>query len=743
MTQYFVSSANVLSLARISLGVCMTVTAATVAILAAGCGPSETMNNTAGTDGTEPRQTQMTTFDEFETERIERVQGVKHEWRDAKRFAPGVEHTFALEDVDSARAVRFGILAGEGSFVTGAVRQNEDTLWEFSTDDDAGWYDTRVALPNSPTDPLHVTLSSDSAFYVSDAELVQDHASRPPVIIFLIDTLRQDHLGIYGYDRDVSPNIDAFAADAIRFTQLVPPSSWTRPSIASLLTATYPGIHGANDRGNTVRSGMPWLADVLEESGYVTHGFMTNVNCLPIWGFGEDFDRYVDLGARDWFQLDDSEAVTAAISSLEFVRGRPFFFYVHTMAPHEPYTPPEPYKSRFERGTAGLDNAASERQKTIDRYDAEIAYIDSLFGEFVQHLRESGVYEPSLIIVLSDHGEEFWDHGGISHGKTLYEEQLRVPLLIKLPESRYGGSAKETLVEMVDIAPTILHYLELPPEPAFQGQPITFGPHESPGEPRVGFASLELDSRSMVAAKSVATKYIRNHADGTEKWFDLSGDPQELNPLSATPDTALPLKSVALARSRMGQHGLNILITRDATDETTLTGRIEADSLGDVEYRYPAEFVELTQQPGQVDFTVSMPRIDDENITSAQWRQALERDAGVAWLAGKFGGEIETEPDHFQLIVDVPLDATLTMSLYKDGEPVSGDVVTMPNAPRELRDAAVNLQNLAVNSRPHYAAASPAEFGVYIWYMPEADDIDMLDLAPEVQEALRGLGYLD
>jgi arylsulfatase A-like enzyme len=252
-------------------------------------------------------------------------------------------------------------------------------------------------------------------------------ADGPNVIVYLVDTLRRDHLGVYGHRRDTSPRVDAFARDAIVFDNAYAPSSWTRPSTASLMTGLSPSRHRAIGRLDVVRPEHWALSEHFQAAGYRTLGFVTNPNVLAVWGFDQGFDSYLDIDAESLSTRADRviDQVLRALDAL--APDERFFLYVHTLDPHAPYAPPPPYDQMFE--VSGDESAAL--------YDGEIAFGDEQFGRMIDWLRQRQKYDDTLIVFLSDHGEEFLDHSGTEHGHTLFEEDV-AQLLRQAGESSQG-----------------------------------------------------------------------------------------------------------------------------------------------------------------------------------------------------------------------------------------------------------------------------------------------------------------
>ena len=617
-----------------------------------------------------------------------------------------------LEDGDQPARIRGQMWAGDS--MVSAFESAGPEQWAFGNAD----------LSDYSGAECRVWLECSSPFVLGACELVRDVKTTPNVLIFLIDTLRQDHVSCYGYERDTTPNIDRFREDAILFTELMPPSSWTRPSVASLLTSTHPPTHGANDTLRMIRGNLPRLATKLQAQGYETHGLFTNLNCLPLWNFGTEFDTYTDVDSANWQQADDAQLVDRTLDMLPSLRGRPWFIYVHAMGPHAPYDPPGGYETKFQPET--YEGTATEiaRQKAIDLYDGEIAYTDAQFGRLVDELKRLDMYENTAIIVLSDHGEEFWEHGGTDHGKTLYEEQLRIPFLWKLPGEHLKGGHRDALVEMVDIAPTILELISAPPEPRFQGR--SFWDYLNGGsiEPAIGYASLELNDANLRAAKTIEKKYLRDAETGESLWYDLTADPGEHDPLTEPPPWGSELAQLVDRMEQRGRSGLHILITREFGTEHELVFNIGTNRFGAYEMDFPhGRGGGLHGEKGVI-FRVQLRDIEDPGI-ARMWRETRDH-------------------DNAHLFVEIPEDETFRLTIEKDGEVLGPDNVHVGHAmaPMTLDRVTLNPAAIAASWTDMEQVWHSQTFGVYVWYEATPGALRAEDLDPDVLEALRGHGYL-
>ncbi|MCA1733803.1 MAG: sulfatase, partial [Acidobacteria bacterium] len=252
---------------------------------------------------------------------------------------------------------------------------------------------------------------------------------RPPVFIISIDTLRADRLPAWGYESGRTPAIDAFRRDAILFRNAYSNAPMTLPSHASLFTGVLPYRHGVRDNiGYSLPAESVTLASALRAAGYRTGAAVSSFVLRRETGIGAGFEFYDDATTvaptqtiSSW-QRDGESTRRSLTRWLDEASSAPPFGLLHIYEPHYPYTPPEPFASRFD-----------------DPYDGEVAASDSVIGRFLEDLRSRGLYDPALIVVLSDHGEGLGDHGELEHGVFLYREAIQVPLLVKLPGGARAG----------------------------------------------------------------------------------------------------------------------------------------------------------------------------------------------------------------------------------------------------------------------------------------------------------------
>jgi arylsulfatase A-like enzyme len=368
-------------------------------------------------------------------------------------------------------------------------------------------------------------------------------AERPNVILISLDTLRADSLGCYGYERPTSPEIDDLASRSILFRQAVSQAPWTRPSHMALFTGVFPTSKS--------RPNPPLLAETLWRSGYRTGAFTGGGQVHPTLGFGPGFERYevIDWLRRpevveSWWQQDD---------------GRPRFVFLHTFEIHDPYSD--------DRFTAGLESGRIEghfgrwkwerlkkqggltqEEKLFARalYDGGIAFTDERLGALLDRLEALGLFEDTIIILTSDHGEQFWEHGTWRHGQVLYDHQLLVPLVIYTPppvrralgdNPVLAGGEVEAQVSLVDILPTLLDILGIADvESMVNGRSIRALLEGERLDRHEAFAeNTNIRAAERKALRTERYKYIHqypregkgDHLEETAQLFDLVSDPLE------------------------------------------------------------------------------------------------------------------------------------------------------------------------------------------------------------------------
>jgi len=415
-------------------------------------------------------------------------------------------------------------------------------------------------------------------------------ASAPAVVLVSIDTLRPDHLGCYGYRRPISPHIDAFRREAVLMRDVVASAPSTLASHASMFTSLLVQHHGASIAASSaLRPGLVTLAEVLQRAGFATASFNGGGELHRVWGLDRGFGVYESATDSTVSEIgDDTMAgqVQLAKKWLESVGSRPFFLFLHTYEVHHPYTPAPERLKAIEPSYAGrlpdrisirlLEKINSGQKKLapgdlehiVATYDAEIASADAGFGELLDLLRRLGRYDSSIIVLVSDHGEAFGERGKVGwHGDTLYDEQIRIPLVVKLPRGRLAGKAVEAQVRGIDIAPSLLSQLGLPVPRQFSGTRIDFA-GGAPDHPPWSMSTI--DGALRVAA-------VRTHR---WKWYegrlyDLEHDPGETRDVASLhPEVERELEGrlVASLRSRESAGSTPVRMPNEVAEQLKALG---------------------------------------------------------------------------------------------------------------------------------------------------------------------------
>lgn len=391
---------------------------------------------------------------------------------------------------------------------------------------------------------------------------------RPNIIFIIADTLRPDHMGCYGYDRDTTPRLDEFARDAVVFNRAYCQIPSTLPSHMSIFTGMYPEAHGvmeedyAVDRKNpeVLNPRISSFPEMLKKAGYYNLGIVSSIWLKPVFGFRRGFDVYKNIKLSLTFAAKINAIAFNWLKTLIEEGRKPFFFFLHYYDPHSdfgmggrnelPYYAPSPYLERFCRDPlssiaykeqlnvstgnylgaltqSGIEVAETVRRAIIDLYDAGIAYFDSQLGELFSELKKRGLYDDALIIFISDHGEEFNEHGEFIHNQT-YEENIRIPLLIKFPGNKYSGKMVNDPVETVDIMPTILDYLGIAPDSYLQGRSFLDAIRTESETGKLIFSRQKCPPQNRIYSLIDGDyKLISRLKTGERELYDLSSDPEE------------------------------------------------------------------------------------------------------------------------------------------------------------------------------------------------------------------------
>jgi arylsulfatase A-like enzyme len=373
-------------------------------------------------------------------------------------------------------------------------------------------------------------------------------SARPDIVLVTIDALRQDHVSAYGYRRFTTPAIDRFARTALTFTHAVTQAPYTKAAVASVMSGLYPSSHKAVTtkasfaetmtgrlsapaaRTDVLSSGIVTLAERLQAAGYHTLGFTGNPFLIEPFGFAQGFDIFEFFPGGDF--ANANQIVASALERVKRVDGKPLFLWLHLMEPHSPYAPPAWTAHTFSITGAParhplssppppwlLKGSPGDLRLYEEAYDEEILAVDAAFDSLLRGVQDLREGRRTVVVVTADHGEQFLDHGGWEHSDQLYDELIRVPLMVRAPD--VAPEVVDRQVELVDLYPTCLDYAEID------------SPGDLPGR-SLASASRRLESETAFSEISGSQYAVRTDdwklivgAGPEPKLFDLRADPHE------------------------------------------------------------------------------------------------------------------------------------------------------------------------------------------------------------------------
>lgn len=461
---------------------------------------------------------------------------------DELRFGFGIEDAAAEPGWGIVEFAVAADVAGEGTLQP----LFERTLDPARSPSDRGWQDARVDL--SALAGREVTLqivqrvlgSDPSARSLSVIGNPLVVAARPAVprsaprnlVLISLDTLRAASLSSYGYARATTPRMDAeLAARGTRVTRALAPRPFTPPSHMTMLTGLDPCAHGVEGRHDVLGADHATLAERLRAEGYDTAAITEDAYVVAGAGFARGFDVYYELRSDESSSPGfGAETFGRAARWLESTDARPFFLFIHTYQVHAPYDPPEGFADLFDEPLP-RDPVPEPNRAARDAYDGEIRYTDGLVGEFLAALAARGLADETLVVVTSDHGEQFGEHFWTGHGFSTHDEAIRVPLLLRAPGLVPAGRIVEAQVGLVDLVPTLLDLLGLASDDSLQGASFAGlirgddPSHAAPASSRPVFSGA-------AGSESVATsryKLMRslNEDNPWQRLFDSATDPAE------------------------------------------------------------------------------------------------------------------------------------------------------------------------------------------------------------------------
>lgn len=517
----------------------------------------------------------------------------RQEVRDAVYVRAGNTLAIPVEVPDPSKQpqLRFGYgmfpeaitVAGDGiqiqvSYTDKSKADTELAMIEFDPRNQAdhrGWQEAKVDLtpvsgrtgmlkfyvqdiPDSEPDKLDGVLLANPR--------MEPQASAPTefnVLLIGVDTVRADHLSAFGYERNTTPNLRAIAEKGVRFSNTRSQAPWTLPSFSSILTSLYPSVHGAGRGGHDEWTGIDTstlsLAELLSAEGYETYGIVANGLISPQYGLDQGFQGYQSAWAMESVAKDSPRVQ----KFIEQHRQTPWLLFWHIMDPHLPYTTEEQHRREFtDKEYAGQfansrrpqvpfqvldprpgrrwfahegppplpDLSEADQQYVSDYYDAELAETDAAIGRVLETLKETGQWERTIVAVIADHGEGLGDHNHYHHGYTLYEDQVHIPMLIRVP-GRYVGLEVTEPVAAIDLAPTLMGILGLRIPQQFQGVDLLDANHQE--RPGYFIEYPTYDSSAQKAWVEGNFKYLNDPIFHTEELYDLKEDPHETKNIAA------------------------------------------------------------------------------------------------------------------------------------------------------------------------------------------------------------------
>lgn len=406
-----------------------------------------------------------------------------------------------------------------------------------------------------------------------DSVLKKPDPALPNVLVISIDTLRADHLGCYGYSRATSPHLDALVQRGVLFERAYSSAPWTLPSYGSLFTGLLPADHRAGivteredawgrdvepakGTAELLRRDVPTLAEIMSQRGYRTAGFVSNPFLGSAAGVARGFQSYTS------YQYNAQTGVDLALEWIGARSSARWFVFLHVIDPHLPYAPPRPFDTQFSKQSIdelkdwppGLDQLrtgnpdAALKQMCVDQYDGEVAFVDAQIGRLLETLKSAGQLDDTLVVLHSDHGEEFWEHGSCDHGHTQYDELLHVPFALVWPK-KLPAKRVHTRVRTLDLLPTIAELIGVAAPKDIEGKSLltVIDGRESADRDTISEAIMhgKIETKALIQGKE---KLIAS-GSAFDVLFDLEADPiEQADHTAKAPDV------VKAMRERLRQH---------------------------------------------------------------------------------------------------------------------------------------------------------------------------------------------
>jgi len=558
------------------------------------------------------------------------------------------------------------------------------------------------------------------------------------VILIVVDTLRADHLGVYGYDRGTSPRVDGLARRATVFDAAWSTAPWTLPSVTSMMTSRYPSSHRVENDGLKLGAEVPTLAETLGRAGYATGGFVSHVYVAAPFGLARGFGTFEDFGvSKPGYRLEAgmeprADRVTdAALAWLGRQARRPVFLFVHYFDPHWPYDPPERFRALYPDDYRGPFDATYDsiskfqdprrplpddyRRFLLDRYDGEIRFVDEQIGRLLDGLVALGRGSRAWVVVTADHGEEFKDHGSMGHGRRLYEEVVRVPLIVGRV-SPTGAAAPDRVrvpVSGIDLLPTIAGLAGVGAPAGAQGRslaPLLDEAGALPAADRPLVCETIRLNAHLKAVRRGPLKLIQSMDENRTETYDLDTDPRQGDDLSERrPDERRALARALFSQVDFLSGGWNVRWSSDGSKHR-FQGQIRTKGIFRTVvplFRERGKYV--LESPGILNFS----DVDQTGASGLSFTTAPE-DAGA----------------EFYLLID---GRPLPERVFLGGNEHNPRALPFPLEGRPTVDAAF--------TKP--PRADGRDLGYFIWRLRPAGPDQGVVLDDEIREQLRSLGYVN
>ncbi len=650
------------------------------------------------------------------------------------------------DDIDPREGAKYSLYANGERVIEVQLAPEEMHQWTPITINLADYAGENVTL----TLTVEVIIVGTKLPYWGHPEILAHRENPRRVILLGIDTVAAGHVGWMGYDRGTTQILDRIASRSIIFEDAHSSSPWTLPSFATVLSGRPPGVTGADRRNRGLSDHEDMVAENFRRNDFCTAGFV-NIPHLQEAGFFQGIDHQWEV-----HDFPAGRALLKARNWIEYHNDQEFFIFIHLFDPHIPYEPTFKWIERLgdpeyegQHTTkwdlpgglvtqnhydpavwASFDEA--EQRRCMDLYDAEIGTMDDALGGFFGWYEEQGLMDDTLLIVFSDHGEEFGEHGRWEHGHSQYEEQLHVPFFMKLP-GQISSRRVDGLVGTIDIYPTLMELFGFTPEIQSFGRSLA--PVLEGGTPDADYYVISESTLWGPEIKAIMTnehKYILNMMTGAEELYDLVNDPDETeNIATENTETTDELRAVLeeyVSENESGWHlrfvaGPNLPMSFDIS--VSSDGTIENPSLEEQIFTGSGEGLTV---------------VDSFNV-----RVTMDLAAGDT-IELRFSTNPETARVVFAGTID-GRTAVSAINLGATGKPLTELLADAGDEGAGMLDDQVEPE-LALSADDPVVAFSYPEYnreetrGAYLWSIPESLRAHAASLTPEQIEALESVGYL-